>query len=291
MGQSIQIKDSIEVHQTDTIYFDFGRAVIKPEAKRVLQKIWEDKLPDLELYLEGHTDAVGSNSANENLAHKRVTAVEQFMGALGWESDKIITRSFGEKRLLVPTQAREERNRRVFIRSGLPQRYHLFRGRAVDSLGNPLPSSVIAHGKYLQDSTRSDANGYFSIWLPINQVVGLDIYAPGYLYSSQYFKVSPTAGPNFNMVLKKATAGAKMDVPDLFFVGNKATLLPSGKKAIKRLLSFMQRNPGLTVEIAGHVNWPGLRQKEGTFSWNLATARANFVREYLIHRGVDPNML
>ncbi|MEL6142719.1 MAG: OmpA family protein, partial [Bacteroidota bacterium] len=249
-AQVLATKDSVEVHRTDTIYFDFGRAEIRPFADSVLQKMQANYKPGLQLYLEGHTDAVGSVNANAALARRRTASVHQRMLALGWPAADLVTRSFGETKLVVPTQGREERNRRVFIRSGLPQVYSLFRGQAVDTTGAPLPASVIAHGKYLRDTTLTDADGFFEIWLPIDQVVGLDVYAPGYFYETNLMKVKPDQMPSLRIALRPAVSGARMDVPDLFFVGNQTVLLSKSKPALPRLLTFMQLNPLIKIEIA-----------------------------------------
>lgn len=290
-AQSPILKDSVEVHRTDTIYFDFGRADIRPQSDSVIAKLRAAYYDGLELYLEGHTDAVGSTQANERLARRRALNVRDRITTLGWPDSTISMRVFGERKLLVATSAREEKNRRVFLRSGKPQRYRLYRGTVTDSTGNPLPAGVIAHGRYLRDTTVADANGQFEIWLPINQVVGLDIYAPGHFFFSQYFRVDPNKPTDFSIALESAEVGRRMDIPDMYFVGNKPILLDRSKGALPRLLTFMEYNPELRIEIAGHVNYPGRKKGPGTWEWNLAESRAHMVRNYLIANGVVADRL
>jgi OmpA-OmpF porin, OOP family len=59
------------------IYFDTGKAVLKPESQPTLQEI--DKLlkadPNLKLYVVGHTDNAGTFDANIKLSMDRATAV------------------------------------------------------------------------------------------------------------------------------------------------------------------------------------------------------------------------
>jgi len=290
-AQVLATKDSVEVHRTDTIYFDFGRADIRPGSDSVLQQMQMNYRPGLQLYLEGHTDAVGSVNANEALARRRASAVRKRMLSLGWPEADLVSRSFGETKLAIPTQGKEERNRRVFIRSGLPQVYSSIRGQAVVTAGTPLPASVIAHGKYLRDTTLTDKDGFFEVWLPVDQVVGLDVYAPGYFYATNIMKVKPQKMPSLNFVLRPAVSGARMDVPDLFFVGNQTVLLSKSKPALPRLLTFMRLNPLLKVEIAGHVNSPGPLKEPGSFEWNLAQGRAEMVRDFLIAKGIQADRL
>ncbi len=290
-AQTPLFKDSVEVQRTDTIYFSFGSAAISPAAARVLDDLWAYYQPPYELYLEGHTDAVGSQALNQVLSDKRANVVAQYMIQQGWPAQHIQTRAFGKQRLLIATQDKEERNRRVFLRTGIPHKYKLFRGQVTDSLGNPLPAGLIAHGRYLRDTTQADENGYFKLWLPVGQVIGLDIYAPNYLFFSQYFKVDGSKPSDFKISLQAAVQGAKMDIPDLFFVGNQAVLLEQSKPSLPRVLTFLQMNPDLSVEIAGHVNHPLPKKGEGTFEWSLANARANMVKDYLITKGIAAERL
>lgn len=290
-AQTVQFKDSVEIHQTDTVYFGFGQADLQPETTAALDLFYQNRKPKLELYLEGHTDAVGSPSANDKLALSRAENVADYLRAKGWPADSIRVMSFGESRLAVATQNEEERNRRVFLRSGIPHRYRLFRGRAVDSLGVPLPATVIAHGRYLEDSTTTDKNGYFEVWLPLNQTIGLDIYAKGYLFFSQYFKIDGSEREDFTIKLRKADPGVRMDVPDLLFVGSSTELLPQGKKALERVVHFMNLNPALKIELAGHVNFPGPPQQSGTFEYKLSEGRAKAVMGKLVLAGIHPDRM
>jgi outer membrane protein OmpA-like peptidoglycan-associated protein len=61
------------------IYFDTGAANIKPESKPALDAIAEllDKNPELLLYVVGHTDDTGTNTANRTLSQSRANAVVQ----------------------------------------------------------------------------------------------------------------------------------------------------------------------------------------------------------------------
>jgi outer membrane protein OmpA-like peptidoglycan-associated protein len=59
------------------IYFDTGKAVVKPESKPVLQEIAKllGQQPGLKLYVVGHTDSVGPLDANMTLSRQRAEAV------------------------------------------------------------------------------------------------------------------------------------------------------------------------------------------------------------------------
>ncbi|MEM9930689.1 MAG: OmpA family protein, partial [Bacteroidota bacterium] len=164
-GQVLAYVDSVEVHRTDTIYFDFGSAELTESAFDAVTALAQDRPDELALYLEGHTDAVGSNDANDRLAQRRSEAALAAAQAAGWPDEFIEIRHFGERRLEVDTEAREWRNRRVLLRSGKPRRYARFRGLITDQEGNPLPGAAIAQSRYLKDSVRADSEGYYEMML------------------------------------------------------------------------------------------------------------------------------
>jgi OOP family OmpA-OmpF porin len=61
----------------DNIYFDFGSAVLLPESDAAIAEIARllaDR-PDLQVYLVGHTDSVGTLDANLTLSRQRAEAV------------------------------------------------------------------------------------------------------------------------------------------------------------------------------------------------------------------------
>lgn len=305
-AQLLYTFDSVEVHRTDTIYFDFGEAIIKREADSVLRVVMADYKPGLQMYLEGHTDAVGSEYANKQLGEKRAKAVGDYLRKsfpstsntatstpfAGWPEADIIQRSFGEQSLAVDTRARERLNRRVLLRSGLPRTYARVRGRVTDSLNVPLAGLVVAHGRYMRDTTSADEQGYYEVNLPLEQVVGIDVFAPGYLFATRMLKIDTNrAVPRLDVQLKPVRPGAIVDIPDLYFVGNKAVLLDRSKGSLSRVVTTLNFNPNMRVEIAGHVNQPGPIRGPGTWEWDLSEARANMVYKYLIDSGINKDRL
>ena len=289
-AQLLGYVDSVEVHRTDTIYFAFGSAVLDDAARRTVHTIVNDRPGDLELYLEGHTDAVGSVAANDRLAERRADSTRAVALAAGWPAPAVRLRHFGERRRAIATEGREALNRRVLLRSGLPKRYARVRGRLTDPDGRPVSGVTIARSRYLRDTMRTDGEGYFVLDLPLDVGVRVDAYARGYFFTGQTLVVrEDKPPPDLDMTLRAATAGSKVTIEDLYFVGNKTDLLATSAPTLPRLLQFMRLNPGLHVELGGHVNNPAARQGPGTWSYNLAQARAKLIHDYLIKLGVAPH--
>jgi OOP family OmpA-OmpF porin len=63
------------------IYFDTGKADVKPESDAALKEIAKllGQEPDLKLYVVGHTDNVGALASNMDLSRRRANAVTQVL--------------------------------------------------------------------------------------------------------------------------------------------------------------------------------------------------------------------
>ena len=115
MAQSIKSKGKVEVYG---IYFDTGKAEIKPESEQALAQIAKllQDLPDLKLYVVGHTDHVGGIDANLKLSKERAEAVVRAL-VQKYGADASRLQAFGVG-LLAPVESNQTeegraKNRRV----------------------------------------------------------------------------------------------------------------------------------------------------------------------------------
>jgi OOP family OmpA-OmpF porin len=100
-------------------FFDFDKAVIKPEGKAKLDDL-VGKIKDINLEViiaVGHTDAVGGDSYNQKLSVRRSEAVKAYLVTKGIEKNRVYTEGKGEKQPVADNKTAEGRakNRRVEI--------------------------------------------------------------------------------------------------------------------------------------------------------------------------------
>jgi OOP family OmpA-OmpF porin len=100
-------------------FFDFDKAVLKPEGKAKLDDLTA-KLKDLNLEViiaVGHTDSIGSDAYNQKLSIRRAEAVKTYLVSKGIESNRVYTEGKGEKQPIATnkTAAGRAQNRRVEI--------------------------------------------------------------------------------------------------------------------------------------------------------------------------------
>jgi outer membrane protein OmpA-like peptidoglycan-associated protein len=107
-----------------TVFFDFDKADITPEARRVIASAVDTakRTGPVRITVTGHTDTVGSQTYNQRLSERRAEAVKNEMLRLGMNAADIATigRSFNDP--LVPTGpgVAEAQNRRAVIDFGPP---------------------------------------------------------------------------------------------------------------------------------------------------------------------------
>jgi outer membrane protein OmpA-like peptidoglycan-associated protein len=90
------------------------------------------------------------------------------------------------------------------------------------------------------------------------------------------------------------TAGSKIVLPNINFRGGMHQILPGTYVILDELLSALQQNPNLVIEIQGHICCqPG--EADGmdieTGEQNLSEARAKAIHDYLIGKGIEQRRL
>jgi OmpA-OmpF porin, OOP family len=100
-------------------FFDFDKAVLKPEGKAKLADLAE-KVGGVNLEVViavGHTDSIGSATYNQALSVRRAEAVKAFLVSKGIESNRVYTEGKGLTQPVADnsTRAGRAKNRRVEV--------------------------------------------------------------------------------------------------------------------------------------------------------------------------------
>jgi len=83
-----------------TVYFDFDKSNIKPEARKIIEAHAEYLAghPNVRIVLEGHCDERGTREYNLGLGERRAKSVEQVLNLLGVSGSQLEMVSYGEER-------------------------------------------------------------------------------------------------------------------------------------------------------------------------------------------------
>jgi len=101
------------------VLFDTGSASLRSSAQRSLREMASvfDRYGNTTLYIQGHTDSVGSASYNEGLSVRRADSVANYLETIGVRGGRLETTGYGESqpRASNATASGRQANRRVEI--------------------------------------------------------------------------------------------------------------------------------------------------------------------------------
>jgi outer membrane protein OmpA-like peptidoglycan-associated protein len=113
------LKIGTEITLTNAaIHFASASAEIQPDGYPALDdwvKLMKDN-PLMTAEIQGHTDAVGSDTYNQKLSERRAQAVADYLVSQGVDRPRLTVVGYGKSRLLIQTQDANAQNRRVVFK-------------------------------------------------------------------------------------------------------------------------------------------------------------------------------
>lgn len=101
--QLVPVMDLKVLADLNTIYFDFDRYNIRPDAAKELHKIIDlltNQYPNMTIKVESHTDSRGSKSYNDRLSIDRANSTYEYLISNGLTKERVIAHDgYGEHRL------------------------------------------------------------------------------------------------------------------------------------------------------------------------------------------------
>ncbi|MFY0252323.1 OmpA family protein [Chitinophaga sp. 30R24] len=133
-------------------------------------------------------------------------------------------------------------------------------------------------------------NGEYLAPLPVGKDYALHVNKKGYLFYSDNFSLkdhNPGVPFEKNVPLQPLAANASIVLHNIFFDSKQYHLNPSSVTELDRLVSLLQENPTVKIEIAGYTDNVGTNKDNQLLSEN----RAKAVVTYLIEKGIAANRL
>jgi outer membrane protein OmpA-like peptidoglycan-associated protein len=81
------------------IFFEFRRAVIRPESFGILDTVAQvlRDFADITIEIQGHTDSRGNDASNDRLSQDRAAAVREYLIRAGIDPSRMTARGYGER--------------------------------------------------------------------------------------------------------------------------------------------------------------------------------------------------
>ncbi len=157
----------------------------------------------------------------------------------------------------------------------------IFDKKTLELLDADIKIISLEDGNVVYDDKSDLETGEFMATMPAGKNFALNIEKEGYLlYSVNFSLEKPSSANNpflIKVPLEKLEVGAMAVLNNIFFETNKYSLLPQSKIELIQFLSFLNKNPKVTIEIGGHTDNVGDDKANQTLSEN----RAKMVYDFL----------
>jgi len=104
----------------------------------------------------------------------------------------------------------------------------------------------------------------------------------GLLTRVDTFSVRAGESRRYEPRLTPATAGTRLELPDIIFAQSQARLLGSSYNTLNKLAESLKENPQLEIRLEGHTD----NQGDAAPNQKLSEDRVAEVKRYLVRRGV-----
>jgi OmpA-OmpF porin, OOP family len=198
-------------------------------------------------------------------------------------------------RVITPENTDIFRAKLPFYKS--PDPIVVVKGKLIDSktrkpIGAKIVYELLPEGKEIGVTQSNPETGEYEIHVPAGQLYGVRAEAKGHLSESQNLDLKNISNTG-SLVEQKdislapievvsVATNAKISLNNIFFDVDKAVLKPESFPELNRLVTLMNDEPAMEVEIAGHTDATGAEQ----YNLMLSQWRANKVAQYLNEKGI-----
>ena len=241
----------ISAQEQFAVFFDSNKSELKKSESDKLQN-WMKGHADVKIVaINGYTDEDGTTGFNDTLAQKRVGFVFQQVKDKIKIRDDFKTRSFGELHNLSKNKAENRKVSIFYIEAKDFAREDEILGIKKEIKERPIVS-------YPTQISIDNPNGTKSEYQ-------LDV--------------------NFMRRIADAKAGEKLKIDNLNFIINTFAVVNESRGKLYELLLVLKRNPGLKIEIQGHLC---CMPKDRT---DLSTQRAKAIYNFLVTNNIEKSRL
>lgn len=148
----------------------------------------------------------------------------------------------------------------------------------------------LSNDSVVATTASSDVDGTYRVRLPSKKSYMIDIRASGFLSDMKQVNIPETyTGELFtlNAALIKVKVGKKVVLNNILFQTGKSILTTSSYSELDKLVSILNDNTKMRIEISGHTDNTGSLQ----LNLKLSEERAKAVMEYLAKKGIDRTRL
>ncbi len=170
------------------------------------------------------------------------------------------------------------------------------KGKVVDKeTGKALKADVelkdVETGKTILKTTVNENDGSFLICITRGKDYGLFVSSEGSMFYSENINLTIPASSlkpvQKDISLSKISKGQKIVLNNIFFDTDSSNLKPSSESELNKLITFMNSNAKIRIEISGHTDNVG----KSAYNLDLSMRRAKSVYGFLAAHGISATRL
>lgn len=167
----------------------------------------------------------------------------------------------------------------------------IMRGKVIDEVDAKPLAAVISlvdneNNQVLAKINSDPETGEFELVIPHGGNFGVATEKEGYLFNSLNFDLPKDfeyQEIDTHIIMARAEVGSKVVLKNIFFDVGKAELKPQSVTEVDNILSLLNDNPELSVQINGHTDNTGNAASNKVLSLKRATS----VVDYLVSKGIS----
>jgi outer membrane protein OmpA-like peptidoglycan-associated protein/tetratricopeptide (TPR) repeat protein len=164
--------------------------------------------------------------------------------------------------------------------------------RFEDSSSKPLDSARIiiseTGGNYVCSPYVTDLSGkYHSCDLKPNTSYTVTVMRDGYFSKSSEVPSIPPGGAIRDFYLSKIVIGKAIKIENIYFDLGKWNIRPDAAKELDKIVTLMQENPAIIIELSSHTDCRSSYQ----FNMDLSDKRAKASAAYIVSKGIHPSRI
>lgn len=149
----------------------------------------------------------------------------------------------------------------------------------------PINATLTFSSPKFVNSVPSQVNGGFSVQIPSVNIYSIRIEARGYISAFEKLDIHTYEMNELEMsfTLQPVEVGTTVNLRSVLFERGTANLIPESTDELDLVVSFLQTNPKVVIDLAGHTDNRGVH----SHNVRLSQQRVNKVKEYLVSKGIS----
>ena len=272
LAPELKVVDEKIMININTIYFDFDKWNIRPEAAKELDKVIAVMKEHPSMIIEGgsHTDSRATEAYNQTLSQKRAQSTMDYIVAGGIDANRISAKGYGEMQLV--------NNCSSFVNCSREEHQLNRRTEFVIVNDNDRIVSTAAN----LENVKVDENAN----LTYVDVTSITQNNDEPTQTKEEIAVNEIVTES-NVTDSSSSSNNFIKIPPIYFDFDKWSLSNSELQQLDKVAQIMKDNPAIIVEAGAHTDSKNIE----AYNQILSDKRARTVVNYIISKGIDPSRI